>query len=66
MGVTAVTFEVRSYYIHFTVDDRVESYVRRRHHRPGRASHSDRLVLRAAHVRAQLAEYVPIAPSNVW
>ena len=62
MGVTPVTFEVRYYYIHSTAFDRVESCVRVRHHRHDRASHSDRLMRHAAHVRVHLIAHVTIAP----
>ena len=62
MGVTPVTFEVRYYYIHSTVGDRVESCIRVRHHRHDRASHSDRLMRHAAHVRVHLIAHVTIAP----
>ena len=62
MGVTPVTFEVRYYYIHSTVGDRVESCVRVRHHRHDRASHCDRLMQHAAHVRVHLIAHVTIAP----
>ena len=62
MGVTPVTFEVRYYYIHSTVVDRVESCIRVRHHRHDRASHSDRLMRHAAHVRVHLIAHVTIAP----
>ena len=62
LGVTPVTFEVRYYYIHSTAFDRVESCVRVRHHRHDRASHSDRLMRHAAHVRVHLIAHVTIAP----
>ena len=62
MGVTPVTFEVRYYYIHSTAFDRVESCVRVRHHLHDRASHSDRLLRHAAHVRVHLIAHVMIAP----
>ena len=62
LGVAPVTFEVRYYYIHSTVGDRVESCVRVRHHRYDRASHSDRLMQHAAHVRVHLIAHVTIAP----
>ena len=62
MGVTPVTFEVRYYYIHSTAFDRVESCVRVRHHRHDRASHSDRLMRHAAHVRLHLIAHIAIAP----
>ena len=62
MGVTPGTFEVQYYYIHSTAFDRVESCVRVRHHRHDRASHSDRLMRHAAHVRVHLIAHVTIAP----
>ena len=62
LGVTPVTFEVRYYYIHSTVGDRVESCVHVRHHRHDRASHCDRLMQHAAHVRVHLIAHVTIAP----
>ena len=62
MGVTPGTFEVRYYYIHSTAFDRVESCVRVRHHRHDRASHSDRLLRHAAHVRVHLIARLSIAP----
>ena len=62
MGVTPVTFKVRYYYIHSTAFDRVESCVRVRHHRHDRASHCDRLMQHAAHVRVHLIAHVMIAP----
>ena len=62
MGVTPVTFEVRYYYIHSTAFDRVESCIRVRHHRHDRASHCDRLLRHAAHVRVHLIAHVTIAP----
>ena len=62
MGVTPGTFEVRYYHIHSTAFDRVESCVRVRHHRHDRASHSDRLMRHAAHVRVHLIAHITIAP----
>ena len=62
MGVTPGTFEVQYYYIHSTAFDRVESCVRVRHHRHDRASHCDRLMQHAAHVRVHLIAHVTIAP----